>query len=139
MRAIIDTNLMGLILSVRAVLGNLRRSSCGRLVLISSISGLDNEGSSPVAYAASKFGVRGVAHALRPVLRESNIAITCLNPGAIANDVPYEDGVDAALSKHDGKAIPVADIVELLRAVLKLSPASCVKEIDMPALRDEMV
>lgn len=139
LRAIIDTNLMGLILCVRCVLPNLRKAAAGRLILIGSISGLDNESSSPVAYAASKFGVRGVAHALRPICRKAGIAITCLNPGCIANDVPYEDGVAAALKKHNGKAIPLADIVELLRAVLKLSPASCVKEINMPALRDEMV
>ena len=138
-RAVLDTNLTGLIFCVRAMLPYLRRSDFGRLILIGSISGLDNEGSSPVAYAASKFGVRGVAHALRPVLRESGITVTCLNPGWVANDVPYADGVDAALAKHDGKAIPVGDIVELLRAVLKLSPATCIKEINMPAMRDEMV
>ncbi|MCZ6835236.1 MAG: SDR family NAD(P)-dependent oxidoreductase [Planctomycetota bacterium] len=137
LKSIIDTNLLGLILCVRAVLGNLRRAEFGKLILIGSISGLDHEGASPVAYTASKFGVRGVAHALRPILRESGIPITCLNPGWIANDVPYEEGVAAALNKHDSKAIPVGDIVEMLRAVLKLSPASCVKEIHMPALRDE--
>ncbi len=138
-RAIIDTNLTGMILCTQSMLPNLRKAEFGRIVLIGSISGLDNESSSPVAYAASKFGVRGAAHALRPICRKSGIALTCLNPGWIANDVPYEDGVEAALTKHDGKAIPLADIVELLRAVLKLSPASCVKEIHMPAMRDEMV
>ena len=50
--------------------------------------------------------------------------------------MPYDRGVQAALDAHGGKAIPVADIVELLRAVLALSPASCVKEIDMPAMHD---
>ena len=60
-RRILDTNLTGLVLCVRAVLGNLRAATLGRLVLIASISGLDNESSSPVAYAASKFGARGAA------------------------------------------------------------------------------
>ena len=34
---------------------------------------------------------------------------------------------------------PVGDVVTLLRAVLALSPASCVKEIHMPATGDTQV
>jgi len=139
LRAILETNLLGLLLCVRAVLPHLRRSEFARLILIGSISGLDNEGASPVTYAATKFGVRGAAHALRAACRDSGIAVTCLNPGWIANEVPYEAGVEAALRAHDGKAIPVGDIVELLRAVVKLSPATCVKEIHMPAMGDKGV
>lgn len=136
MRAVIETNLIGLIFCIRAVLPHLRRAAFGRIVIIGSISGLDNEGASPVAYAASKFGARGAAHALRAACRADGIAVTCVNPGWIANDVAYEEDVEAALARHECKAIPIADIVELVRAVLRLSRATCVKEINMPAMAD---
>ncbi len=43
------------------------------------------------------------------------------------------------LKKHRGKRMPVADIVAMIRCILDLSPAACVKEITMPALKDEDV
>jgi hypothetical protein len=54
----------------------------------------------------------------------------------MATDVDYEDGVEAALSKHSRKRMPVADIVALFRCVTNLSLATCVKEIIVPATSD---
>ena len=79
-----------------------------------------------VAYSASKFGLRGVAHALREHLRHERIAVTVLNPGSIA--------WEATLSSED--LIPPTDIVSLVRAVLEISGRTVVKEIDLPAMRD---
>ncbi len=133
---IIGTNLTGLVLCVQTLLPNLRRSGSGKLVLIGSTCGLDNEGSGLVASAASKFGVRGAAQALREVCRADGIAVTCLSPGSIATDVALDEGDGVVLERHGRSRIPVGDIVNLLRTVLALSPASCVKEIHMPAMND---
>ena len=85
---------------------------------------------------ASKSGLRGVARALRENLRPHGVAVTCINPGEIANEIPYARGVDAAVSAHGGTRIPVHDLVALVRCVIGLSPVACVTQIDVPAITD---
>lgn len=135
-RSIVDVNLTSLLLAARHLSGNLRRSQNAKVVLISSTCGLDNEGTSSVAYAATKFAVRGAGQALREMLRNDKIAVTVLSPGSIASDVAYADGVAAALARHSGTRLPVGDLVEVVKLLLRLSPASCIKELSIPALAD---
>jgi short-subunit dehydrogenase len=133
---IINVNLSTLLLVVKHLVPNLQRSENARAIFIGSTCGLENEGSSGAAYVASKFGVRGAAHALRELLRPSNVAVTCLSPGSMATDVDYDRGPEAALEIHGGRRMPVHDVVRLIDCILNLSAASCVKEVSMPALRD---
>jgi NAD(P)-dependent dehydrogenase (short-subunit alcohol dehydrogenase family) len=136
MEQIIRVNLLSAILCTRRLLPNLRRSSNPRVVYMSSLSGLDNSGAPEVANTASKFGLRGVVHALRECLREHRIPVTSLNPGSIAAEIPYEAGAEAAIQTFNSKQIPMQDLVLLLRCVRQLSRVSCVKEIDIPAMSD---
>lgn len=77
-----------------------------------------------------------IAHALRESLREHQIAVTCMNPGSLGTGIPYEDGIEKAITHYQGKCIPLQDIVLLVRMITKLSNATCVKEIHMPAMMD---
>jgi NAD(P)-dependent dehydrogenase (short-subunit alcohol dehydrogenase family) len=128
-RNVLEVNLIAPILLTQALLPKLRTSSHPKIVLIGSINGLENTAMPEVAYSASKFGLRGVAHALREHLRHERIAVTVVNPGSIA--------WEAALSRED--LIPPVDIVCLVRAVLETSNRTVVKEIDLPAMRDRQV
>jgi short-subunit dehydrogenase len=125
-RNVLEVNLIAPILLTQALLPKLRTSSNPKIVLIGSINGLENTAMPEVAYSASKFGLRGVAHALREHLRHERIAVTVVNPGSIV--------WEAASSRED--LIPPADIVRLVRAVLETSNRTVVKEIDLPAMRD---
>jgi short-subunit dehydrogenase len=137
---ILDVDLRAFLAFTRGLAPNLRRAGHAKIIAIGSTSGLDNNGDmTAVAYSAAKFGLRGACQALRQHFRKDGIAVTCLSPGSIASDVALSDGVDAALKKHRGKRMPVADIVAMTRCILDLSPAACVKEIAMPALKDEDV
>lgn len=127
---------MSAVSSVHALLPNLKKASHAKIILIGSTSGLDNEGCKAVAYTASKFGVRGLAHSLREYLRKDGITVTCINPGSMATDLSFDNGPEAAIKKHDGKRIPVHDIVSLVKTIAGLSSASCVKELHVPALND---
>jgi NAD(P)-dependent dehydrogenase (short-subunit alcohol dehydrogenase family) len=128
-RNVLEVNLIAPILLTQALLPKLRTSSNPKIVLIGSINGLENTAMPEVAYSASKFGLRGVAHALRQHLRHERIAVTVVNPGSIA--------WEAASSRED--LIPPADIVRLVRAVLETSRRTVVKEIDLPAMQDRQV
>ena len=128
-RAVLEINLIAPILLTQAVLPNLINSSNPKIILIGSINGLENASMPEVAYSASKFGLRGVAHALREHLRKDSIGVTILNPGSIA----WNDN----LSRED--LILPSDIVGLVRAVLETSRRTTVKEIDLPAMQDVQV
>ena len=136
---ILDVDLRAFLAFTRGLASNLRRADHAKIIAIGSTNGLDNGDMTAVAYSAAKFGLRGACQALRQHFRKDGIAVTCLSPGSIASDVGYGDGAAAALKKHRGKRMPVADIVAMVRCILYLSPAACVKEITMPALKDEDV
>jgi short-subunit dehydrogenase len=137
---ILDVDLRAFLAFTRGLAPNLRRAGRAKIIAIGSTSGLDNNGDmTAVTYSAAKFGLRGACQALRQHFRKDGIAVTCLSPGSIASDVPLGDGEAAALKKHRGKRMPVADIVAMTRCILDLSPAACVKEVAMPALKDQDV
>ena len=132
---ILDVNLRAFLAFARGLAPLLRRAEHAKIIAIGSINGLDNGDMTAVAYSAAKFGLRGAAQALRQHFRKDGIAVTCLSPGSIASEFPH--GADAAaLKKHRGRRMPVGDIVALIRCILDLSPAACVKEVTMPALKD---
>lgn len=137
---ILDVDLRAFLAFTRGLAPNLRRAGHAKIIAIGSTSGVENSGDmTAVTYAAAKFGLRGACQALRQHFRKDGIAVTCLSPGSIASDVALNEGAEAALKKHRGKRMPVADIVALTRCILDLSPAACVKEITMPALKDQDV
>jgi short-subunit dehydrogenase len=129
---ILTVNLTAAILCIQRLVPNLRRSTNPKVILIGSTSGLDNSSGVEVAYAASKFGLRGVAHALREELRKDAIGVTCINPGAI--DTHFT--ADGEVPPTSADWIPMADIVSLTKCVVSLTRGSCVKEIDLPAMSD---
>jgi len=134
---IITVNLTSAVTCIRALLPNLRKSAGAKLIFIGSTSGLDNSAGREVAYAASKFGLRGATHALRENLRADGIAVTCLNPGNIGT-ITVERGVASTTPHEDRAMIPPQDLVAIVKCVIGLSNASCVKEIDVMAMTDSV-
>jgi len=135
---ILDVDLRSFLAFTRGLAPNLRRAEHAKIIAIGSTNGLDNGDMTAVAYSAAKFGLRGACQALRQHFRKDGIAVTCLSPGSIASDVAFGSAA-AALKQHRSKRMPVEDIVAVIRCILDLSAASCVKEINMPALKDEDV
>jgi NAD(P)-dependent dehydrogenase (short-subunit alcohol dehydrogenase family) len=134
---IIAVNLISAITCIRALLPNLRKSPGAKLIFIGSTSGLDNSSGREVAYAASKFGLRGATHALRENLRADGIAVTCLNPGNIGT-ITVERGIMSARPHESREMIPPQDLIAIVKCVIGLSNVSCVKEIDVMAMTDRV-
>ena len=70
----------------------------GKIIFINSIAGLKPYPYSS-AYVASKYGLRGFASSIREELREHNIKVISIHPGAI--NTPFWDNVKADFSKED--------------------------------------
>ena len=123
---ILRVNLLSVMSCVKRLLPNLRQSTNPKLILIGSVSGMEVSRGAEVAYAASKFGLRGVSAALREGLRSERISVTLINPGSFASRM---DSDDAGL-------IPLDDLVTCIRNVCSLSRNTCVRQIDLVAMDD---
>lgn len=133
---VLTVNLTAAIDCIQKLLPNVRRAREGKIIVIGSTSGVDNVGAPEVAYTASKYGVRGMVHSLREILREDWIPVTCINPGTIATEIKLEEEAER-LKTYDGRwGLPVGDLVQIVATLMKLSRFSCVKEITIPATND---
>ncbi|MEA5594360.1 SDR family oxidoreductase [Rivularia sp. UHCC 0363] len=125
-------NLLAPIRLTKSLLPNLRKSSNPKIIFMGALSGLDNFPAREVANSASKFGLRGVVHALREELRQDRIAVTIINPGNIGTPEVLSDLREAGES--EGNAIPLQDLLRVIDCVLSLSRSTCIKEIQIPAM-----
>jgi short-subunit dehydrogenase len=123
---ILRVNLISVLSCVKRLLPNLRTSANPKLILIGSVSGMEVSRGVEVAYAASKFGLRGVSSALRESLREARIGVTLINPGSFAS----------RLNTDDAGLIPLEDLVETIRSVCSLSRNTCIRQVDLVAMND---
>jgi NADP-dependent 3-hydroxy acid dehydrogenase YdfG len=97
-KAMIDTNVFGAALSIRASLGHFKRRGRGHLLLTSSIAGRRVLPGS--LYSATKFAVTAMGEALRQEVADTDIKVTLIEPGMV--DTPFfENRPSGALQADD--------------------------------------
>ncbi|OWY63948.1 oxidoreductase [cyanobacterium TDX16] len=132
---VIAVNLVAPMRLVKALLPALRRSDNPKIIFMGALSGRDNFPGREVANSASKFGLRGMMHSLREELRAQKIGVTVINPGNVGTPEVLADL--AADNLLGGEAIPLTDLLSIIDCILSLSRATCIKEIDVPAMLGE--
>jgi NADP-dependent 3-hydroxy acid dehydrogenase YdfG len=97
-KSMIDTNVLGVALSIRAALGHFKSEGRGHLLLTSSVAGRRTLPGS--LYSATKFAVTAMGEALRQEVAETDIKVTLVEPGAV--DTPFfESRPSEALEPDD--------------------------------------
>jgi NADP-dependent 3-hydroxy acid dehydrogenase YdfG len=86
-KSMIDTNVLGSALSIRASLGHFREQDRGHLILTSSIAGRRVLPGS--LYSATKHAVTAMGEALRAEVADTDIKMTLIEPGMV--DTPFFD------------------------------------------------
>lgn len=105
--SVIDTNLKGTFLCMKAVARSMIRQRSGRIVNLSSIVGLRGN-AGQASYAASKAGVIGLTKAAAKELASRSITVNAVAPGFIETDMT------AALSDKAREAlIPTIPLAQL--------------------------
>jgi NADP-dependent 3-hydroxy acid dehydrogenase YdfG len=86
-KSMIDTNVLGCALSIRASLGHFKKNNSGHLVLTSSIAGRRVLPGS--LYSATKHAVTAMGEALRQEIADTDVKMTLIEPGSV--DTPFFD------------------------------------------------
>lgn len=117
-KRVIDVNLNGFYNVLNpVVMPMIRRRKPGRIVTMSSVSGLmGNRGQ--VNYSASKAGIMGATKALAIELAKRKITVNCVAPGLIESemteDLPMDRILDSIPAKRMGQPDEVAALVAFL-------------------------
>jgi NADP-dependent 3-hydroxy acid dehydrogenase YdfG len=113
---IVNTNLVGPFLFVRAFLGAMKKRGSGHIVTIGSIADRTIF-SGNAAYSAAKFGVRAVHEVLRAELRGTGVRTTLVSPAATNTDIWNNVTVTDPVTKpHDKR--PMLEPEDVVEAVL---------------------
>jgi 3alpha(or 20beta)-hydroxysteroid dehydrogenase len=85
-RRVLDVNVLGVFLGVRAIAPAMSESGGGSIVNVSSLAGLTG---SPYlsAYAASKWAVRGITRSAAKELARAHVRVNSVHPGQIDTDM----------------------------------------------------
>ena len=118
----INTNLTGSFLMTKMIIDQLKLNKSGKIVFISSVAGLQPYKNS-TAYVSSKYAIRGFASSLREELRDYNVKVITVFPGAVNTPIWNNKNMDEL---RDGmmKANDLSDTI--YHAVN--SPNNCVTE-----------
>ena len=116
--AVLETNLTGAFLGIRAAAPSMRKAGGGSIVNISSIAGLHGT-PGLAAYGASKWGVRSLTRTAAYELARDNIRVNSVHPGIIDTPLAYDPKTGDELVPVDRFAIPrMASVDEIVRYVL---------------------
>jgi len=111
-----DINFWGMVRMTRAFLPLLRKSDDARVVNLSSVYGLVAP-PEQVAYAASKFAVRGFSEALRHELEGSGVGVTVVHPAGVNTAIAEKARVPAGITEEE-----MARRRERYRKLLRMPP-----------------
>jgi len=130
-RAVLETNLLGTILSCRAVLPSMLERDAGHIFIVASVSGREAYVGEPV-YIASKWGQVGFAHALRLELQAagSNVRVTLVEPGLVDTPLTRENPKVAPLLAQQDPLSP-ADVARAIVYAYEQPPHVLVSELTL--------
>lgn len=125
MNLMIDTNLKGPFYLMKSVIPSMKKQGWGYIVNISSVAAKTVFYGAGL-YSASKAALNQMSKSAKEELRNSNIHISTINPGAVSTDIwAGVEGVDHS------KMVTVEDVATSVLFVLKNSDTCTFDEIDV--------
>jgi NADP-dependent 3-hydroxy acid dehydrogenase YdfG len=124
----IDLNLTSHLLVARAFLPGLKRRGGGDLLITGSTSGRRGARKGAV-YCAAKFGLRGMAQALRRECARAGVRVTLLSPGPVRT--PFFDSLDHEPGEGQAHALGAEDVARVMLQVLEAPSHVVFDEIEL--------
>lgn len=120
----IDTNLTGVFNSVKACVGEIKKTK-GYIITIGSLAGI-NFSPKSTAYNASKFAIVGFSQALMLDLRQQDVKVTTIMPGSVTSHFNNHEP-----SADDAWKIQPEDIGEIVYDLLMMNPRTLPSKIEV--------
>lgn len=127
-RRVLETNVMGTALTLRAAFAELRRSEAGgHAVVTASVSGIASYAGESL-YIASKWAVVGLLRALRVEWADSGVRLTLVAPGLVDTPLARSSAVGRRWLEETSALRP-ADVAAAITYALNQPPSVDVNEI----------
>ncbi len=135
-RRVIDTNLLGVAHTVRAVLPHLKEIGRGDVVLMSSIAGRNAWAGEPI-YIATKWGIVGLGHSLRAECTAWGVRVTLIEPSIV--DTPLVRSTAEGRAELERYAsLQPADVGRAVVTALAQPPHMLITEIELRPLGPDL-
>jgi NAD(P)-dependent dehydrogenase (short-subunit alcohol dehydrogenase family) len=125
---LVEVNLTGAFLCVRAVLPIMRKQGAGTIVNIISDAGVTANAKAGPAYVASKFGLRGLTQSINFEQRQNGIRACAIHPGDINTPLldkrPHPPAADARTNM-----LQPEDVARCVMLAVDLPPRAIVEEL----------
>lgn len=110
-RAIFETNLFGIVNTIRAILPEMRKRGGGLVINVGSLAGVVGIPFQSF-YASSKFALEGLTESIRMELFHQNIKVVLVEPGDIKTDIASHHLITKAkMPEYAGAYKKVVDVV----------------------------
>lgn len=133
-KRVVDTNLLGVAHCVRAMLPRIGHDVHADIVVNASVSGLTGSAGNAV-YAASKWGVVGLARSLREELVRAGslVRVTLVEPGLV--DTPLARSIEVLGPElRAGRALAPEDVARIVSFVVDQPPHVLLHEVRIEPL-----
>jgi NADP-dependent 3-hydroxy acid dehydrogenase YdfG len=110
-RRMIGVNLLGLLYCTRAALPLMRDAGRGDIVNVASVAGR-TAGFGAGVYNMTKWGVVGFSEALRQEALNSNVRVTCVEPGFVATELQGHNKNPVVVEATEKMRDEIGDVLE---------------------------
>ncbi|GAA2151385.1 SDR family oxidoreductase [Kitasatospora kazusensis] len=131
-RAAMEVNYFGVVAVTKAAMPHLRASG-GRVITVTSVGGVVGQPFNE-AYCAAKFAVEGFMESLAPVAATVGVAVSVVEPGAVASEFVASQDIDlpALLAAHGPYAPALESYID--RALKSFGNAQTSAEAAVPII-----
>ena len=127
-RSLLDLNLTSQICLVRTLLPGMKQRGAGNIIFMGSEAALAG-GKRGAIYSAAKFGLRGLAQALRQECAASGLRISIINPGMVKTG--FFDELDFRPGETSDNYILPEDVARAVLLILEAREGTVVDEINL--------
>ncbi|NOZ51577.1 MAG: SDR family oxidoreductase [Gammaproteobacteria bacterium] len=128
----INLNFLSQAYLAKAFMPMMKKRKTGKLIFIGSESALKGERKGAI-YCASKFALRGMAHALRDECSKSGVSVSIVNPGMVKT--PFFDALGFEPGDNSDNYLVSDDVANAVSWVLSMHASVVVDEINLSPLK----
>ena len=129
---IFQVNVLGTMLSCRAVLPRMKQLGAGRIIIVGSRAGLFARKYRTV-YNASKWALQGFSHSLQQEVAENGISVQLINPGLMQTDLLKKAGITR---EEINLGLDPKDVAQIVSQMVDAPPTITLSEVSVEALTD---